>query len=367
MKIINDARKNIGKRLFNIAMQWSSNPKSRTKKSMREEIKACKGRVQTINGSKSIVAALEATLEVAELIHEARRNKRKRKYASRSTIFSKESKAKYGVWRRGPVEYRLKEYKKTKYAGLFADTLERFEENYNWDVAPQVKVVVGVNSESAAGAYESKLLRGEMSFQQSEGLDWDYYSKNCRYPKKLVTNIFSFSKHYIENIISKNLDILDGMLTLSAIQLECKGACELYEARWLRQRRGYQITEEEGFIAVKDDFSFHAETAQSAVKGLARKINNTELVGAFKNGMDSAAVARLIQKHGDTTVTKKDAIKAGACVSGTKNWCAKVGIDYDGRSSCTVAEIYEAWKLRPRPEIKLILTQSFLRNAITVR
>ena len=217
MKTINDARKTIGQRLFNIALKWSINPNSRTKKAMREEIKNCKGRKKTINGSKSVEEAFKATFEIAEAIYDARKIKQTSNLNTNKCFFSKKSKtAKYGVWQRD-LETRLKSYKKWKLNNAFQETLNQFQANYRYDVAPQIAVITDIELGYHDEEFKNKMSSGELLFSQSESLDWDYYAKSCKYPKKLVQNKFCFSKHYIENVVIKNLDFLDGMLTLSAI------------------------------------------------------------------------------------------------------------------------------------------------------
>lgn len=366
MKLINDARKTIGQRLFEIALKWSVNPNARTKKAMREEVKSCKGRKKTINGSESVEAAFKATLDTAEAIYDARKIKQTSNLNTNKCFFSKKSKtAKYGVWQRD-LETRLKSYKKLKLNNAFQETLNQFEANYRYDVAPQVAVVTDFESVFYSEESKHKMRSGELVFSQSESLDWDYYSKSCKYPKKLVQNKLCFSKHYIENVVSKKLDFLDGMLTLSAIKLECEADCDLYDAKWLTQSRGYSINVKDGFIAVKDGVSFHGKTAKSAIAGLSRKINNLTLSDVFNQGLDSPRLKQIINKFGDLEITKKDATLAGACVSGTRSWCYKVGIDYDNRESCTVDEVYNAWKLSPRSEIKSVLIKALTRQSVKI-
>lgn len=366
MKTINDARKTIGQRLFNIALKWSINPNSRTKKAMREEIKSCKGRKKTINGSKSVEEAFKATFEIAEAIYDARKIKQTSNLNTNKCFFSKKSKtAKYGVWQRD-LETRLKSYKRWKLNNAFQETLNQFQANYRYDVAPQIAVITDIELGCHDEEFKNKMSSGELLFSQSESLDWDYYAKSCKYPKKLVQNKFCFSKHYIENVVIKNLDFLDGMLTLSAIKVECKANCDLYDAKWLTQSRGYNIDIKDGFIAVKDAVSFHGKTAKSAVAGLSRKIDNLTLSDIFNQGLDNPYLQQIIDKCGDLEITKKDAVLAGACVSGTRSWCYKVGIDYDNRESCTVEEVYNAWKLSPRREIKSILLKALNRQSVKI-
>lgn len=354
MKKFNSARKIIGQRLFNIALAWSVNPNGRTKKAMREEIKNCSGRKKAINGSKSIETAFSETFALANAIYAQRKINLKSKTLTKL--------GKPGVWETS-LEVRLKQYKTFKLNEAIKETSQEFEANYRCDQSPVFKPIIDSYFDEAN---KQRLLSGGLIFTQSEILDWDYYSKSCKYPKKLVQNHFSFSKRYIKNIVDKNIAVLDGLITLSATKIENDSSCDLYEAQWLSQARGYALKTVNGFIAVKDDLSFHGKTMQSALNGLNKKLKNVTLTDVFDKGLKHPSIISIIEKYGDLKVTKQDAIKAGACISGTRSWCNRVGIDYDNLESCTVKEVYEAYKQLPRPEVAAILLKTFNRKSITL-
>ena len=339
--VIAQLRSEVGVRLFNIALAWSK--KNMLKKDQIAEIKACTGRKKVINGSKSIAAAWEATSSLSEMIRGRRRQKQKR-IVHNQTIYKSINRGHKTAFWNTSIDSRLKNHKKREFDKVFARA------TYRVDAASTVRISINDGDTT--------------THQQSEYLDWNYYSKSTKYPKKLVSNTFFVARNYKQTVIKEGIAIVDGLMTLNAKKMVCKADCDLYQADWLEQGRGYDIHTVSGFIAKSGPVAYHADTAKKAVAGLQRKLKAKGLVIKFEHGLKSPIVKALVDQYADRKITKADAKKAGACVSGTRSWCSKIGVDYDSQDSMTVREVYEAWVEVPAPEVKAIMIAAFKRMNI---
>jgi hypothetical protein len=75
----------------------------------------------------------------------------------------------------------------------------------------------------------------------------------------------------------RGLAVLNGMMTLDAILVgvEANDVRLLY-ATWAAQGRGNSINVVNGFIAISNGVSYHADIAESALSGLKRKISRAQ-------------------------------------------------------------------------------------------
>jgi hypothetical protein len=151
------------------------------------------------------------------------------------------------------------------------------------------------------------------------------------------------------------------MLTLSAkpahkgrnrkaLELAEKYDIELFEAIWMRKGRGFQVTTETGFIAVKrtslgviPTTAYHGDSAMTAVNGSHRKFQNIDNLPLELRDVPVDAVA-----------TWADAKAVGACESGVRNWCDLVGLDHTV-ASVPLIEVVRGYYRKPAPEAKAII------------
>ncbi|EGQ60416.1 hypothetical protein GGI1_00295, partial [Acidithiobacillus sp. GGI-221] len=135
-----------------------------------------------------------------------------------------------------------------------------------------------------------------------------------------------------------------------ALELAARYNIELLEAAWMRKGRGFQVTTEIGFIAVKrtslgliPTTAYHSESAMAAVEGSHRKFQNIDHLPLEVRDVPADAV-----------VTWSDAKAIGACESGVKNWCDLVGIDH-AAASVPLIDVVRGYYLKPAPEAKAII------------
>lgn len=202
---------------------------------------------------------------------------------------------------------------------------------------------------------------GKIEAKTENSKNWDYYAKSCKFPKIEHDVLITVDPDWDKQVKNRGLEFLGGMLTLgakpahkgrnrTALELAETFDIELFEAVWMRKGRGFQVTTETGFIAVKrtslgliPTTAYHGESAMAAVKGSHRKFQNIDDLPLELRDVPVDAVA-----------TWADAEAVGACGPGVKNWCNGVGIDHTAES-VPLLEVVRGYYRSPASEAKAII------------
>ena len=174
-------------------------------------------------------------------------------------------------------------------------------------------------------------------------------SSKSKWPGNNSHAKYSVPADWIATVLDRDLAVVDGMLTLSAVSVPGHGP-ELYHAAWVEQGRGCSLNLSRGYIArLTHDgstYTYHAASARAAIAGVQIK---AKMKPARRKG--GVGLDRLVRRYGDLPVYWADS-DGIACASGTRNWCEAVGIDPSGT---TVTEVVAGYRLRPMPEALQIL------------
>ena len=320
----------IGKRLFQLAVEWSRNPPG-TIKEAREIVKGIKRRKAIVNGSRSVEAARLAVTEAAQEIRNAR-NARQRWH--RAARFVPEQ----------PVRARLHSLRER----TFRSVLETAP--YRFDTRPDIHL-----TDHAA----------DVGVSQSSYLDWNYYSNATRYPKKVVETTITIPAGWRRRVQAQGIAFIGGLLTLDAELIRDDNSVRTFAAAWLAHGRGYHLSVVRGFIAVGEGESYHASTPKKAVSGLARKLRHKAQTEGITDNLGDAKLSRLVDAHPRLYVTLNDARTAGACDEGIRQWCLSVGLDYEARRA-TLRDVYRAYQRYPMREARAAMLVALRKRRRTV-
>ncbi|TQE98153.1 MAG: hypothetical protein FKY71_15360 [Spiribacter salinus] len=348
----------IGKKLWTIALEWShlgSHPG--TQKDREERIQAVRGRKKVINGSRSKKSAREAVEAAADAIRYARNTRQARRTDAKLGVCYVDTqfrpmgcatrklpaKAPRGrppvLLPEGSMDERLRKR-------VEAPVLDGLRQHYRTD---------------DAGTEQVKITRdpGEVGIRQSTYLDWEFYSRATKHPKKITNSTVIVPRDWRLRVLNEGLASLDGMLTLDAQRIESTaGDVTVYAAVWLSQGRGYALTPVRGYIALGHGQSYHALTRAKAVPGLRRKLNQTDVDQILE---DRGGLAGLAQRFPSITVTVRDAQKTGSCDYGIRSWCHRTGLPYD-QGEATLAQVYRAYQQVPLPEARAAMLRAVRRH-----
>lgn len=169
-------------------------------------------------------------------------------------------------------------------------------------------------------------------------------------------------------VFANDLEELDGMMTLDAHRLMSPDGVELYAATWAAQSRGYSVTTHRGFIAVSGGLSFHADTAEHALKGIRRKVTAAGRPARARVSPLHLAIEEFVKRYQryDVTVELDDARESGSCEYGIRTWCEAVGLDY-AEGEAPLAAILAAFQKRPQVEVRLAVLHAIRRHRATLR
>jgi hypothetical protein len=220
---------------------------------------------------------------------------------------------------------------------------------------------MGLEKADMVNCYVNDAVGGKVEAATENTKNWKYYAKSCTFPKTEHDVVITVDPDWDKRVSGRGLEFLGGMLTLSAkpahrgrnrkaLELAARYDIQLFEATWMRKGRGFQVTTETGFIAVKHTSlgmipttAYHSESAMAAVDGSHRKFQNIDNLPLELRDVPADAVA-----------TWADAGAVGACESGVKNWCNLVGIDHTA-ASVPLIEVVRGYYRKPAPEAKAII------------
>lgn len=176
-------------------------------------------------------------------------------------------------------------------------------------------------------------------------------------------HLITVPKDWRLRVERKGLANLQGMMTLDAHPLMPDGEVLVYAATWVRQGRGYDVQVDHGYIAVLGGEHFHADSAQTAIKGVRRKAKLAcapvrTVVSPYKLSVD-VFVERYIGRNVNVSVS--DAAASGSCDFGIRSWCESVGLDYD-LGQATMAQVLEGFRMRPQEEVRRAVVYAVRRH-----
>ena len=227
------------------------------------------------------------------------------------------------------------------------------------------KYGMDLSNADSVNCYVNDVAGGKIEAVTENTKNWTYYAKSYTkaggFPKIEHDVVVTVDPDWDKQVFDRDLAFLGGMLTLAArpahkgrnrkaLELAARYDIELFEAAWMRKGRGFQVTTESGFIAVKHTSlgvipttAYHSPTALRAVEGAHRKFQNVDHLPLEIRDVPVDAVA-----------TWADADAIGACRAGVQNWCNLVGIDHTA-SSVPLIDVVRGYYVKPAPEAKAII------------
>lgn len=344
----------IGRRLFAVAVSWSREGIPGIT-AATEQVASIKGRKAVINGSRAKRAAAEATLEAAEACKaaaEARKKARRRAGVMRRRQPHPDlAVLVMRAGQRGGLCKRLSLPLSTRLARMRIMRVSPLARGLRLDQAPDIILTTDP---------------ARVGVEQGDYLDWNYYSKATKYPKKIVNTTITVPAQWISRVEKRGLAQAGGMMTLDAQPLESRGSIELFAAVWVVQGRGYQVEAVRGVIACEGDVTYHGADADQAIAGLRRKAAWAKLPAAVKR----ERIARLQASAPETFAKRYRGIRAevciadaqaiGACEYGIRSWCEATGLDYDAGCE-TLDRVLDAYIERPQPEARQAILHAVRR------
>jgi hypothetical protein len=167
-------------------------------------------------------------------------------------------------------------------------------------------------------------------------------------------------------VLARGMATLDGMFTTHAYPVLAEGEITVYRAAWIRQRAGFNIAPETGFLAfhAPSGTAYHAtdSTPEKALANLRRKLKAQAIPADVRAGKRAEAdrkraerraaqlnrlagqLSRLdIAEVGHVRIARQDSLKAGNCTPGTDEFIERFFPDRDPRhDTATIAEIAQA-------------------------
>ncbi len=341
----------LGPTLWQLATQWSRCEPA-TQAARNAAIKAIADR-PAINGSRLINVAREAVEDAAADIRRARSARIGRRVLPtylrtsyiRSRCVRQQPPAARAILPEGTLEERL--LRRTRAALRRVSPMRRGAaggSSYtvtltNDPAAVGYTVTMGANRDTYRGRYKGWAARED--------------HHNIIVPRS-----------WLRTVYRRGLANLDGMLTLDAAPLDgAPDGVRLYAAVWAEQGRGYDVHTRHGYIAIADDgTAYHADTPQTALRGLGRKISRRRLDDEWDALMreDMARFAAAIAPYRSLPVRVSDARAIGACEYGIRSWCHAVGLDYEA-GSAPLGDVLAAYERRPAPEARAAILHALRR------
>jgi len=98
-------------------------------------------------------------------------------------------------------------------------------------------------------------------------LDWDGYSKSCRYPMEI--HFFRISCPVKVRIA---VECIGGFYNVFCELIASINNIKIYRASWIHRKRGYDFKIINGYVAVTNEHFQHALTLEKALSGLEGRI-----------------------------------------------------------------------------------------------
>lgn len=187
--------------------------------------------------------------------------------------------------------------------------------------------------------------------------DWIQYSRKVHWKSTDLNIKAVFPKSWVRRVLKKGFDFIGGVPTLdisTPLLLDTRKEFDVYAIKWLHPSRGSNYRVVDGFVAIKDNVSFHAKSIAAAKTGLRRKLKYIESgeEPPKRKPRLNPIISRAL-KANDVIVTIADSYAVGNCIWGTENFCYRHDIDMEkGISLHSLAEIA---KKEPMQELMQVL------------
>lgn len=152
---------------------------------------------------------------------------------------------------------------------------------------------------------------GDATYSATYTLDWDGYSRSCKYPKKEWDIILTFDP----TRKSPSQYEQDGIPNITCLSRKWVGNVLVEKNECLIRGRGYSADIKVLYVASVGGYNYHAETVKKAVKGALRKLKLAQQ-GAkeIKLTLNSLITRSMYQRL------------TGACQPGISGFCEKHGL-----------------------------------------
>lgn len=342
-------RARLGSGLFGLAVRFSRGES--TQREREDAIKALKRRRKALDG-KTGVRHLRA--EVDAVSEKIRANRKARKGARIRGVDATQRAVRAGVRPNAQHPVRLP-----------SQPLERrLRARVSDDVMRIFKIRYRVDPKAGSESLEITRNPAEVGIKQTESLDWDYYSKATKYPKKVVDTELTVPAAWWLRVRAHGLEVVDDMLTLDAQRAEGAPAdVDLFAAVWLTQGRGYEITAWRGYIARErtTGISYHGADPAAALRGLNRKLGAARATGKLQDLLAKHGIDGVVARAPHLTVSLSDARATGACEYGIRSWCHRAGLPYEA-GSASLSDVYAAYRAHPLPEARAAILHALRRQ-----
>lgn len=140
----------------------------------------------------------------------------------------------------------------------------------------RIETVTGVAKKTfrygAAGGTTFRVtLGGEPGYRVVMSENWDTYRGSFRgWKANEDHHKITVPADWRRSVYARDLERIDGTMTLSATLIETVGEVEIYKAIWAKQGRGYSVSTEHGVIVKAGKKLFHAKSVEAAKKLIAR-------------------------------------------------------------------------------------------------
>lgn len=342
----------IGRRLWALAIAWSRDlPDTQAKR--EAAIKACRGRKQIVNGSRSIRIAREAVEAAAAEIRTARRERAHRR-AVAHLGYAPTRPERHGTPKPHCERAHLP-------SGTLEERLQRRTSALLYAASPLREGAAGGTVFRVALTRDPAAVRYRVEIHTNrDTYKGRYKGWVAREDHHLVT-----APHgWLVRVHKRGLAEIDGLLTLDAAPLDhAPQGIRLYAAVWAEQGRGYEVHTRRGVIALADDgTAYHGRDLDQALRGLARKLTGRRLSAEWA-ALAAASIDRFraaVEPHAALLVRVSDARAIGACEYGIRQWCAQVGLDYEA-GAATLAEVLAGYERHSAPEARAAIIHALRR------
>jgi len=192
---------------------------------------------------------------------------------------------------------KIKRYNQTLRIKSYLSLKERLEVKRNKHFRKIIKEKLKVSDEQIILKYNASSNNIKIDYI----LDWNYYSKNCKFPKKIYNAMINIKNKKIPSEYE-----YDGIINFSLISKKKINDKTIEKMIICKSARGYKIELQTCYIASLHDYHYHANSIDKAIKGLNKKIKNN-----FK----------LKNLSLESEITRKDYHElTGACMLGINNF-----------------------------------------------
>lgn len=193
-------------------------------------------------------------------------------------------------------------------------------------------------------------------FSQSE--KGEKYTKNNFWRRTDLLVKITVPQNYYSTVMKSRYAVIDGMVTLSLEEPKEINGITIYRASWLKKSRGFDYKLVNGYIAIRDYYSYHGSTLASALRGLSNQLNYTKIVY-----IPIDTVVKIASKSNDT-MTVSDSYAVHNCKSGTEHFCNVHNIDINGSLPLKTAALL--LEKTQNNDLKKAMMHALKRHGVTI-